>query len=80
MANGSHGSSEFDLRAKHKAVSQDFQKAVEKGAFDEARVWDNHQPEGQPLTLIFEVKDGVQTIHDEKLWLEFVAKASESID
>ena len=55
------------IRAKHKAVSQDFKTALDKGAFDDARVWDNQVEFGDDLTLVFELKDGVQTVHNERL-------------
>jgi len=77
IAKGSHGSAEPAVRAKHKAVSQDFLKAVDKGAFDDVRLWDNQTPFGEDMTLVFEMEDGVKTIHNRELWEQFLAKAAE---
>ena len=70
---------EGNIRALHRNVSKDFKLAIDKGAFDEAVLWDNDVPLGAPPTRIFSMKDGVQTIHDEEAWLKFLAKGEEDI-
>jgi predicted ABC-type ATPase len=66
------------IRDTHRGVSEVFGEAVERGLFDEVRLWDTNI-NGSPR-LVLEAKknaEGVQivTMHDRKLWRDFLAKA-----
>ncbi len=62
------------IRETHAGVSRDFKRAVDEGLFDEVRLWDNT---GSEPVLVFSMEDGVQTVHNQGLWQQFLAKGSE---
>lgn len=62
------------LRGLHEAVSATFPEAVRRGLFDEARLWDNDVPMGQPPRLVMEHKGGRTTILDPAAWESFLRK------
>ena len=65
------------LRKVHKGVSQILPKAVEKGLFDNVRLWDTeHTTDGKP-TLVMQAERGQMKVHRPDLWEKFVAKGQE---
>jgi predicted ABC-type ATPase len=65
------------LRSVHRGVSEILPKAVEKGLFDNVRLWDmENQTDGKPA-LVMTSERGKTTIHRPDLWEKFVAKAHE---
>jgi predicted ABC-type ATPase len=65
------------LRETHAAVSRVFPEAVRQGLFDKARLWDVSGPKGSKPTLVVSSIGKKMTIHNEKLWQEFLAKGHE---
>jgi len=62
------------IRETHASVSRDFKRAVDGGLFDEVRLWDNT---GAKPVLVFEMKGGKQTVHNQGLWKQFLDKGKE---
>lgn len=67
------------IRNTHRAVTEVFPEAVERGLFDEVTLWDTNI-NGQPRKVLEAVKDanGAQqvTIHSRQLWSDFLGKAN----
>lgn len=67
------------IRNTHRAVTEVFPEAVERGLFDEVTLWDTNI-NGQPRKVLEAVKDanGTQqvTIHSRQLWSDFLGKAN----
>lgn len=69
---------ESAIREIHASVSRDFKKAVDSNLFDDVKLWDTSAG-GEPR-LVFSMKNGKQTIHDQDLWNNFLAKAESTED
>ena len=63
------------LRSVHRGVSTVLPQLVEKGAFDNVRLWDTEGPTGP--RLVMSAEGNKMTVHDEELWKSFLAKAKE---
>lgn len=65
------------LSEGHRAVSEVFPKAIERGLFDEFRLWDSDKPKGVAPTLIISGGKGKESIiHDAAAWKRFLAKST----
>jgi predicted ABC-type ATPase len=60
------------IRATHASVSSIYPVAVKRGAYDESHLWDN---DGKKPVLVASSKGTEMTVHDQKLWHKFLAKA-----
>jgi uncharacterized protein len=65
---------EEGLRNVHREVSRILPKAMSNGLFDSATLWDTNS--GKPIKVASS-KGADVTIHDQKLWSRFLAKADE---
>jgi predicted ABC-type ATPase len=65
---------EEGLRAVHKEVSRILPRAMAEGLFDKATLWDTNG--GRPRKVATSIGKNVE-IHNQSLWLRFVAKADE---
>ena len=65
------------VRETHEKVSRIFPEAVARGAFDEARLWDN-EIKGQPRLVASAVGKNL-TIHAPDLWEKFLAKGKNTV-
>lgn len=64
------------IRQIHRDVSRDFAAAIERGLFDEARLWDNS---GETPILVLQQKAGKTKILRQDLWDAFLRKADEDV-
>jgi predicted ABC-type ATPase len=63
------------LRHVHKGVSVVLPQAVEKGLFDNARLWDTENHTGGKPTLVMSAQGNKMTVHRPDLWQKFLEKA-----
>jgi len=68
------------IREIHRAVSRVFQDGVRNNLWDDVVLWDNNVPKNTPPRMLFEMHNGVQTIHDPVGYQSFLAKGNEIIE
>lgn len=65
------------IRQAHAEISDVMPQAMNQGAFDELTLWDTDVPLNTDPNLILTHGDGLTTIHDERRWQDFLAKANQ---